>query len=101
MEQLVHSDYYQGFGIEIFQTPDTDLWDVAYYYCIFDDDGAERLDGSEYEPKDFLHRLFEDAFFGAKYQIERFWLYGQNWYPSDEEVRAMCLAQDQAQGYRQ
>lgn len=99
-DTLVFSEFYQWFEVQVFATPDADLWDEGYYHCIYDSNGIERLDGSEYEPKDFLHRDMNDAIAGAKFQIERYWKFGGNWYPSDQEVQEKYHTEAIEQGYR-
>jgi hypothetical protein len=89
-DTLIHSEYYQGFGIEVIETPDSDLWTVGYYYCVYNDDGTERLDSNEcYEPKDFLYRDANDALRAARWMIDRYWQQGERWHVSDEKHLAL------------
>lgn len=99
-DTLVYSDYYEGFQIEVLSTPDSDLWEIGYYVAIYDSNGTERLSGSEYEPKNFLHRNLDDAIAGAKFQIDRYWKFGGNWHPSDDEVCELYHKEAVEQGYR-
>jgi hypothetical protein len=86
-DTLLHSEHYRGFQVEVMQTPDSDLWEFGYYYCVYDEDGIERLDGNSqgYEPKDFLNRDANDALRTARWMIDRYWLQGERWHISDEE----------------
>ncbi len=99
-DTLIHSEPYKGFLLEVLSTPDAELWDVGYYGAIYDSNGTERLTGSEYEPKDFLHRDMDDAIAGAKFQIDRYWKFGGNWHPSDEQVQRLYHTEAIEQGYR-
>ena len=100
MEEPIYTQHYQGFEIAIFSVP-SQLWGIDYYHTITDLDGRERLDGSEYEPSDFVHQNDQDAIAGAKFQIDRYWKFGGNWYPSDDEVQHQYYREAVEQGYRQ
>lgn len=101
-DKLIHSEYYRGFTIQVIETPDAELWAVGYYYCIYDEDGTERLDGNEqdYQPKDFLHRDPNDTLNGARYQINRYWQFGERWHVPDAELQLAYYLEAVEQGYR-